>query len=263
MSLVPDAQEAELVEEDVDLASMTLDELAARVNSEHALVGASIQAASERLSWGLLHGIRSGEALLNARERVQVGYWEEWVSENTELSMASVQKYTRWATYKTQILSSEQPLSSDTIGSYLRGLPSCYVPTVRTARPPEVIQEVKRLARQGLKPAEIAELVDMTQGAVRYHIDPAMRSRKRAMQAERRRRQSAERKALAEKEKADAIRKAGGNISAAYSYIRKALAELDAALGDATDTEVRTALRAAIAGAHKAEDYIGKAVRSQ
>ena len=260
MSLVHQPQEAELVE-DADLSSMSLDELAASANAEHRLVLQSVEEASSVLTVGLVHGIRCGEILVAIRQHL-TGGWKAWADANLEVSYGVAARYIRWFTYRDVIMDAATPLSTETVNDYLT---RHSLPAVKGTRSLSSAQdaEIQRLHLKGLGPQEIAGLDGCTREAVRQRLDPQVRAKAQERSRRYARRQQEAKKALAEKEKANAIRKAGGNISNAYSFVRKAAAELDAALGDATSPEVRTALRAALAGVHKAEDEIGKAVRSQ
>lgn len=238
--------------QDVDLESMSTEELTAIANAEHALV-------CEHLSMGIVHGIKAGEALWVIKNRRGATGWDAWVVENTDFGRAAAKNYCRWAYYKDVLLSADERLTAKNAGAYLKGLPQ--VPGARGPRDQETVEEVKRLREEGKSQREIADLLGVSKSMVDYHTNPHSKEKRKAYQRALHKRQRDAARALAAKEKADAIRKAGGNIATAYSYVRKAAAELDAALGEATSPEVRTALRAALAGVHKAEDEIGNAVR--
>lgn len=258
MSLVEMPQDAELVD-DVDLSALSLDELAARANAEHALVEAEAEAARERISAGLLHAIKSGAALLEVKERLGSGEFDPWLESNWAGSKTMAKCYCRWAYYKEEILSAPMDVSTSNVGAIVVGLPP--IPTNGYRVPQEKIDQMKQLRAEGMPYRAIAEIVGVGAQSVSYHIEPGAKAKRIAENKRWKRRQAAARKALDQQEREREIRKAGGNISAAYSYVRKAAAELDAALGDAASPEVRQALRAALAGVHKAEDEIGKAVR--
>lgn len=260
MTLAEMPQEAELVVDDVDLAAMSMDELMGRANTEHGLVQASLDAAHEHLSQGIIHGIKAGEALWVIKNRRGAVGWDAWVEENMEFGRGAAKNYCRWAYYKDVLLSANERLTVKSAGPYLKGLPQ--VPGARGPRDPETVSEIKRLNAAGKSYKEISEILEVSKSTVQYHADPKARARWVANSRVQARKQREARKALAEKEKAAAIRKAPGNIPKAYEHIRKAAVEIDAAMTDATSPEVRSALRAALAGVHKAEDEIGKAVRA-
>jgi predicted transcriptional regulator len=261
MSLVHQPHEAEFVEDDVDLSSMSMDELVALANAEHLLVLDAVQAANEHLSQGIIHGIKAGQALWIMKKRHGASGWDAWVEANIEFGRGAAKNYCRWAYYKDVLMSANEILTVKSVGPYLKDLPQ--VPGARGPRDPETVAEMKRLGSAGKSHREIAEILGVSKSMVGYHLSPPDRERRKANSRRIHRERREAKLALAEKRKTEAIKKAGGNISAAYGYVRKAAAELDAALGDATSPEVRTALRAALAGVHKAEDEIGKAVRSQ
>jgi hypothetical protein len=244
----------------LDLSSMSLDELAAHANAESRAACLIIEGA---IRSSMAHAISAGEALLVAKERhPKNGQWKSWVVENFELGYASAANYMRVAFYREQL---DHVLTVREALVLLRGLPQLphsTLPGRFEGRGAAFEAEAKRLLKEGMPLREVARLLNVSTDTVRTHTDPSYRAAKRETRRRNERLRTAERKALAEKEKADAIRKAGGNISSAYGFVRKALVELDAALGDATDAEVRAALRSAMAGCHKAEDEIGKAVRS-
>ena len=255
MSLVHQPQEAEFVE-DVDLASMSLDELAARINLGCVAVGRVL-----RITYA--YGVQVGEALLEARSRHKGnGDWVAWCESNLETDYRTVAQYMRWAYYKDH-LPTDGLASQKAVQEALSGLPPVPRVTRRNAIDDFTRDEAKRLWSEGTPKAQIADKLGIHVESVYRILTPgfAEKHRKNNIRKQRRRREA--QLALKEKERTDAIKKASGNISAAYGYVRKAAVELDAALGDATSGEVRTALRTALASVHKAEDEIGKAVRSQ
>lgn len=261
MSLVQHQPQSSTLEDDVDLESMSLDQLAEQASSEHRQACEAVDEAFHHMSNGLYHAIRSGRALKVCRERIQdQSEWLTWL-EATGVGQVTAKRYIRLAAYESVILDAGESMTIMSALRYLKGLPAA-TPKGRELSG-EVVESMKRLHAQGETPRSIASVLGVSESGVRNHVVPGERERHRKAAARLRRQTRAERAAFAAKQEADAIKKAGGNISAAYSYVRKAAAELDAALGDATSPEVRTALRAALAGVHKAEDEIGKAVRSQ
>lgn len=257
VSLVRQPQEAELVIEDVDLSAMSLTELAARANSEHA-------ETQRVMTWVVDHGVNVGLALLEVKSRhVGRSTWTRWMDENLTFARPIGQLYMRMAVYENELRDAGVVGGQKQIRRVLSGLPPLPRTTDTRTLDESLEKEARQLVADGTPKAEAARLLDVSTDTIyRWTSPDYSKKRVAARQRLRRKAQAAER-ALLEKEKADAIKKAGGNISAAYGHVRKAAAELDAALSDATSPEVRTALRAALAGVHKAEDEIGKAVRSQ
>jgi len=253
MSLVEMPQEAELLD-DVDLSVMSLDELAARANAEHLAV-------ERHLSDALIHALRAGQALLEAKSRhAAAGDWRTWCESNMSVSYRACARYIRLAFYADDV--KKAPVggvkSAERAIAHLPAVPNI---TTHIAPVVDLESDAKRLRGEGFSVAEVAEILEISTGSVWRLTVPGAVEKSRISARRRSQQRTAARRALAEKQKAEAIRKAGGNIATAYSYVRKAAAELDAALGDATSPEVRQSLRAALAGVHKAEDEIGKAVR--
>lgn len=244
------------------LEEMSLDELAAFANRAHEEAQQAVDEAVGRLSDALRYGVRCGQALLAAKAKVPSGEWTDWVATKTQFTEPLAQKYVRWGYYADEILKADRPLSTWTVVEYLRGLPAVPRHPHHSARPPETIAEVLRLHKLGLTPRAIAELVDMSESSVRYHVQPAKKAHKAAMQKRRRREISAAKKAL-ERQRQDAdIKKLGGSAAKAYEYVRKLASELDAALSGSPSPEQRETLRAALTAAHKCEDAIVRASRS-
>ena len=79
--------------------------------------------------------------------------------------------------------------------------------------------------------------------------------------AARRQRAAAARKALRRQEAATLARRTGGDLSTAYSHVRKAIAAVDAAQGDARDAEERAALDETLRAIHRTEDSLTRALR--
>lgn len=75
---LPELEMAEVVDE-VDLSTLTLDELAERANAEHAACGEAIER-------GLAHALRAGATLNAARLHVRNGQWLQWIRDNTDMS---------------------------------------------------------------------------------------------------------------------------------------------------------------------------------
>lgn len=250
------------------IGQMAENDLVDLANTEYQLMRTAADEALGLMSEALQHGIAVGDALLRCREMHNQGDWMEWLEvAPLQFSVSSAQRYMRWAHHKTTILTADAPLNTSTVVQFLKPLPQ--IPRADTSRPrrrqvsEDEILEMRRMYATGdVTYGEIAELFECSESTVCRYVAPGQLDKRRRYSKKLARQRREEREALREKEKAEAIRRAGGNISAAYSYVRKAAVELDAALGDATSPEVRTALRAALAGVHKAEDEIGKAVRA-
>lgn len=253
--------------EDIDLTSTSIDDLVACANAEYRLLVESSDVATHHLSEALRHGVAAGKALLECKARHVSGNWMEWLeTAPLEFSVSQAHRYMRWAFYSDEIDKAEQPLDVVSVVQFLKPLPQIPRADRRKTKPRSLtdaeISEMKAVYEKGnLTLAEVGELFNCSQTTVCRYVSPGQLEKRQEYARRKNRQRRQEREAFKKQEKADAIRKAGGNISAAYSYVRKAAAELDAALADATSPEVRTALRAALSGVHKAEDEIGNAVR--
>lgn len=245
---------------EVDLSSYSLSDLADLANSEHRLALSSAEAAERFLSAGVLHGIRAGEALLEAKKRHGATGWTAWVEDNTELSRSAARNYQRWAFYKEDLFSATIPLTYKSAILFLKDKPQ-----VPGARAPKVtdadIAEMKRLYKEGHSERKIAEMVGCSRGQVWYHIVPGAKAKAKARARVNAKNQRLAKKALERENRAAAAKRAGGDLSKAYSLLRQLESALDSALGDATTD--RDDLRLALSYAHKAEDHLSAAIRKR
>lgn len=252
---------------EIDLKAMDLEALSALANSEAAKVGEAFDDAAEAMSRGLVHAIRSGEAMAEAQERLGAREWKSWAKENLDVDPRTGIKYMRFAHYKDHLMGADERLTTLTAEVYLRGLPPARDMHRKIRKPPEVVDEVKRLGSQNMTVTEIATLVGVSHAFVKATLDPAWAKRR----VEQKRRTGAKlraaKAALAEKEKRaerDALaRRAGGATSEAYALIRKAALAIDRALVESSDPEEREALRKALGFTHKAEDSLVVALRTE
>lgn len=237
------------------LAALSLAELAAETNEQYKL---GVDAL--RRSWE--HGIRTGEALLEARSRhTGNGDWLKWCEENLEFGYRDAARFMRWAHYKDQVPVAE-PYTQRREREVLHGLPALPRNTWRFVIEEGVRDEAVALWKGGMTKVQIAKKLDISKDSVDRFVRPDAYAKKKMLAArERRRKQAAATKALEQKERAESVRRCGGDVSVAYGQLRKAAAAIDAALPEAATPEIRACLRAALSHVHKAEDEIGKAVR--
>lgn len=253
-----------LVESDVtttDLAAMDLEGLARIANSEHAQVEARARAAVGEISHGVLHGIRAGEALMEAKSRHDGNSnWTEWLDKNVGFRRATAQTYMRWAFYKDEITQLQDvPVTTHNLRQLLRGLPMVPRTTDRRTVPDEDRQEIKELVTEGVSAMEVARRFDVHHSTVRRITDPDYDRKAKEKLKRKRDRQAAAKKALDRQERDAAAKRAGGDVAKSYSLVRQLASALDAAMSDA-DTG-RDDLRMALTYAHRAEDHISAAIR--
>lgn len=234
---------------EVDLSTLTLEELAGRANSEHALVEASLSSA-------LVHAMEVGRVLIVIRHRVGHGNWREWREANLGFKQAWASVYMRLAYYQDEIVASGATQIEDA-RKVITGLP----PIISMA-PPEYEGrdvEARRLAAVGHPPVEIAEMMGIALSTVHCYIDDSYRRRQREYGRRASRRRRAEAKALKEqqaREDRDRIaRERGGNLGKAYDQVRKLMPTIDAAVSEGLPVEVRALLV-------RVEDEIFKALKT-
>lgn len=240
---------------EVDLSGQTLDQLAETIRREDA-------AAHAAASTALMHAIRAGEALLEARHRVAAGEWVRWVEENTGLASTTVGTHMRLAAYRDRLENSDVGIAEAV--RMLRGLPPANTPgvPVNEWRRDEAI----RLRKAGLTVTAIAEALGSSPNTILRWVDPIFNARqhKAGMAAQRRAR--AARRALREQEKRaarDAAAKAaGGDIAKAYSLTRQTLAAVDRAADAQVSKDDAKALRATLAHLYKVEDEICRILKA-
>lgn len=250
----------------VDLASMTLDQLAERANAEHASSVDEVDSARAHLTAGVIHGIQAGEALLVVRLKFgeRGSGWKKWCEENLGFHYRTATEYIRMARRKKEILATDQHLNGGTVSAFMDSLP----PLPRLTRTPnEKREQALDLLAAGLTQIEVAAELGVHRETIRVWSQPDYAERTRRKNYEharkRRRREKEARQALAEKEaraERDRLAKStGGDLSAMYADVRKALARkvLDDAKPNQTDD-----IKTAIAALHKAEDAIVAAMRS-
>ncbi len=232
----------------VDLASLTLEQLAETASREARLAESSMHTA-------LMHAVRCGEALLLAYERVPHGQWQEWVRENVEVAVVTAGMYMRIAYYKDDI--PEGMTSWVAARNYLSGKPRIH----RRGFPPapEAIREEARRMRAAGQPFnKIASTLGYSEGAIKYWTDPKypakQAAQKRRQREERARQQRAE-EALRRQEQAKAVKRYGNQeAEETFISIRRALDASQRALDNSNDVDFKAGMRAVQGHLYKAEE---------
>jgi hypothetical protein len=241
---------------DRPVSDMTINELVTMIRFHHE---ASIVGARSTL----LHASRVGVALIEVRNRPEMaGQWTAWASgvlpfgKVLPFSKATAIRYMRIATYFDH-------LPAD-VGIHDAGLLLAGMPNIRKTGDAWLADEVRRLQKAGLRQVEISESLGISKQRVSDYCNPA---RARANSRIKGRRRRAASQALVEKARADEERRInavakqhGGDISVAHSHVRNLLSYLDKSLAQ-IPREQHPEIRAAIAAAHKAEDFILAAMK--
>lgn len=232
----------------------TLGELATKANEEHDL-------AREAAYSALQHAIRSGEALIAAKERVELGGWERWLSENFHATYRTAFIYQRIAQYQDRIPENVTISKADEmlVGLSLLNKADPGVPKY----PVEMREEAVKLIAEGRTQSDVADLLNVSQSFVSHwagNANIAAKHRKMRAQRAREMRKRREAAALKQFERDKAVKRAGGGPAEAYSLLRKAAQTLDRAQEDTKDREQRTHLKEALSRLYLAEDQIVKAL---
>lgn len=245
-----------------------LAELAQIANAEHR---ASIASLGDALS----HAISCGEALLEARERVDGGGWEQWLRENWNFHPQYASWYMRIAYFKDTIPpdifkpyrdknGNLQNGSMAAVRAHLKGLPPIRDNTI----PREIRDRVKQMRRNGKTYREISEAFGHSAPSWAGRIcDPKIYDPRKDYGKLRRERQAAT-AALREKRRRQdndsAVKRADNHtVQQTYALLRKCCALLDDGLRQTTDRDERRAIENALHHLYKAEDEIVRASRLQ
>lgn len=264
----------------------TLEELADTANREFAEAGNSLSAA-------IVHAIRAGEALAEARDivfREGLMPWKDWIASNLRLDYSRVHSLIQLAHHKEALPPEVFSPYMDEAGRliqpsvnralmYVRGLShqKSGVPEDTWSGggktrhygkriTNEIKAEVKRLRDKGLSQTETAELLGISRASVRFAENPQLKLASQKKHRARRKELAAAERALREKrqrEELDRIAKEVGDaIGETYSLIRKALTKADKAQSQIETAEGRAHLRGVISHLHRAEDAIGLALKA-
>ena len=235
-----------------------LDELATTANREIAL-------AEEAADNWYHHALLAGQALYLAWQKSPFGTWTPWLDTNFQKGRTAARIYMKLWVYRDEI---PPGTSSRAAQQLLAGKPKL-LSTNRNACPlPKQTQdEIRRRRAAGDGWNSIASDLGVRRNALKYWFDPEFRKKEiaaateRASAKARARRDQA--KALKQLERDEIARNRPGDLSKAYAGIRKQLLVLDAAIANASTEESRRLTRQAMTYAHKCEDAIVAALRSE
>lgn len=218
--------------------------LADEANREHAL---AIQAGESMV----MHAIKSGEALIAAKQQIGHGGWYTWLEKNfTDRNVNTPQLYMRLARNK-ELIYRRNATGIKEAARLIKGAPNTRVD-------PALRQQAKDLKRKGHTNAEIADALGMAEQTIYRWLNPEKEARYRRRRAQ----LSMEgRRAAQQRERQKAVQARGGPVSEAYALVRRALRALDEAVDTEENKDCRRAISTAINRLHIAEDEIVKAVR--
>jgi transposase len=134
----------------------TLEQLAEDIRREHELCIFHALSALE-------HAVRTGEALLKARELVPQGQWEPWLAGNVPTVERQARAYMRVATYRDAIPSEITTLTDGL--RELRGLPA-FDGSGPRQHPPETRERALELVAEGLSRRLVASMLGINRKCV-------------------------------------------------------------------------------------------------
>lgn len=242
----------------------SLSELADAANQAHADVAMGLISALE-------HAVRAGEALETAHGSIPAGEWHRWCEENLQIPPRAIRYYRRLYVYRDHIPSHLFEKKTGAMGSpitpgpwsarpYLRGLPQLGTSPRRADT--ELMAEASRLRRQGVTLEEVATIMGVSSHCVWLWTTPGAMAKQRERTKRKQREDRAARRALERERAQKMIRANSGDISEAYSLIRRAQQRVDGLLAVSPSRGQRSGLRAALTALHKAEDCISTAMRA-
>jgi predicted transcriptional regulator len=197
------------------MASETLANLATIIVREHQL---TYQSAYDALT----HAIACGEALLRSQQAVPEGNWQNWVTNNTGLTLGVAGRFMRIARNRELLAEADRRL--DTINaaiSYLHELEVPAAPRRTGKRPTFDVEKAKQLREQGMTYAEIGKQVGVSDVAVARQFSPEQRRRAIQHGIARQKRRRAEARQAEERERAERVQQSGGEAAEAYALLQR------------------------------------------
>lgn len=229
--------------------------LAADANREHAACIAAAAAA-------LRHAIATGEFLLQARELVPRGEWEQWVFNNFRAPTMS-RPYMRLARYK-HLLPGDVELSQIEALRYLRGLPGTH-----GGSPQHEIDRLRdegvRLRTAGFSQRETASILGVTKNTIARWDKAAgpkqIGAKREALLEERRQVRQDKRRYRRALVAAGAPRPIAGSLEQAQEHVLSASEVLRALVRREENAEARGALVDALARLALIDDNLDAVAR--
>lgn len=255
MSLVPyeSETEVEIVDQEVDLSTATLDELAVIINDEHHEV--------QKFYVGSLpHARRSGLTLIEVYSRMTPAQWRLWVDENLSVSVTTSRIYMRIAR-NWHVVQSMEFESISLALTHMRYSESFDIRGRRLKEVPAALMaEARELRSGGTSWKGIADTTGLHRDVIRNRLDPGWATRNRDALRRRAHQKVAAAKALAEKERneenARLAKVHGGEVEKAYGYLRQYLDSIHKVHANAEPGAASDEARAAQAQGFKAEEHL-------
>lgn len=248
-----------------------LDALGRIARHEHdAVIGSLVSAVQ--------HAIAAGAALHYAHEQVlPYGEWIVWLRRHG-IGETTARVYERLFVYRDQLpVEAFEPYvvkggngrtvapSPERAAAYLRGLPPIRPPGKQLGRrryPDAVVEEARRLHKNGVTAPAIAELLGVVPGTILNWVDPkSLEKSRRSARASRQRREAALR-ALERERRSEAARRIGGGVAEVYASVRRALQIIDSeAMVEGLAPATRQRLVGVMRVLYDAEDRVGSILR--
>lgn len=241
----------------------SLDELASDINAGHEQIVSG-------LSYILRTAISIGHDLRKAQSMITIGEWDPWLQTNTKLGHGAAARYMRLAEFEhllpAEIMDGQverQPngrfQNTATIEKATAYLTSIGARRRAGVRNTVDYDEIRRLRDRGALQREIAELLGISENAVRYALKtPKQRAVHRGKNRQYYRELSAARQ---REQKRAAIHKTGGNVAEAYALLRRCLQQTQAAHDAMPNSRAKQALKGVMTNLHSAEDGLARACK--
>lgn len=158
-----------LVESETTLVpAKTLDALAATARHEHELV---VSAGQKMLA----HAVLCGDALREAKARVKRGEWMRWIEENANFNRSTASFYMR-ASFYVDLLRENGIESANAARAFLKEHDHRFN---SSATADEQVRQIRKLAADGLKYREIANLVGVESSTVSNYLNDPRRGKRK------------------------------------------------------------------------------------
>lgn len=222
---------------EVDLTSMTLEQLAKRINDEYQQVEAAAERAVSNLSEGLEHAIRCGRYLVAVQDQLPYGEWMAWLEANVVVNDYTARLYADYARGEGKLRAAGVPLTTHTAEPYLRGLKPNRRSTPHISD--EVQAEIKRLHECKVPQMTIARMLGLSRRTVWFYVDPEAAARMKTKDRETNRKRREARAALRREEQREErdrlAAERGGNLGKVSDIVRlKLMPAIDAAVSEGT-----------------------------
>lgn len=217
----------------------SVDQLLVEFNKQHQLVKEAAHDLVEQ-------AIAAGSILLQIKEQIPHGQWLKWLEEHFPgQEQGTLRVYMRLARYQERVRAVNAVTMRAAINAVGGARDDLFTQEMRG--------EAQRLAASGMSRKQIAEHMGLNKRSVLRLLDPQQFERQKQRERERSRKAL---KVLKENERKRSVTAIGGDIAAAYAYVRKALVELDRASPARDNIQMKASIDKAMTLLHEAEDQI-------